>query len=95
MCFCEKCGEPVQVGQERCHDCSLSDYSCIVCGWPLENGRVEFLRSTNPDGQIVCKKHSEWCNQKPVAEADWNGHSYSTAYSRFHKGSAYLNPEAD
>lgn len=93
MKTCEKCDEPVKDGQERCHDCSLSDYSCIVCGTPLENGRVEFLRSTN--SEMVCKDHSDWCQQKAAAEAGWNGLSHSTASARFHKNSWFTNPEGE
>lgn len=38
MYFCEKYGKQVSDGREKCHDCSLAEHSCIVCGrleWPF------------------------------------------------------------
>lgn len=86
MDVCKKCGKPVQNGQELCYDHSPSGYSCSFCRRSLTNGRVEILKEIDPDGEMVCEEHSHSGSQKVVADAGWNGHSYSTANSRFHKG---------
>jgi hypothetical protein len=95
MSDCKKCDQPVQDGQELCHDCSPSNYSCILCGRVLTNGRVASLKLSNPDGAMVCTDHSNEGSQKVFSHAGWTGYSDSTATSRFHKGSAYTNPEGD
>ncbi len=94
MSICEKCGEPVQDGQRLCYDRSPSNYTCW-CKRTLTNGRVESLKSTHPDGELVCEEHSNSGSQKVVVEPGWYGYSDSTANSRFHKGSAYINPDGD